>query len=453
MKKIALAILALCLSTVSVFAPNRTRSQITTDINTKFGDNAAGDITPQDLREVTKDIIDSVPTFTDEPKANAPHTHLRTDISDLSVFGASGGSASIGLVPSPGGTAGTTRFLREDATWQTVSGGGGGTVNSVALAAPGEFSVSGSPVTSSGTLSLAWQSAAAGLVFGRPTSGSGVPTFTSLTAAHISDSTTDGRNFLTAASVAAQQALLGLLSAAYRDVPGSGNASATQVVLGNDTRLTQYYDEKTYQGTWDFDENASPAAGWTTSISGTGSAVGPIDSEQGAYGIHQIATGTTATGRGSYFRSSQAVRFGVMSYISRWRIRIPTLSDSGERFILRIGFGDQVSVDNTDGAYFVYDEATSANWRICTANNGLRTINTTSIAVNTSWELLEVRVNAGGTSVEFFVDGVSAGSPITNNIPTGSGRTCGLLMHVIKSVGTTSRTILMDRVNITAVAP
>lgn len=40
------------------------------------------------------------------------------------TFVASGASAAAGLVPSPGTTAGTTRFLREDATWELVPGTG-----------------------------------------------------------------------------------------------------------------------------------------------------------------------------------------------------------------------------------------------------------------------------------------------------------------------------------------
>lgn len=43
-----------------------------------------------------------------------------------SVFGASGTSHASGDVPDPGATAGTTRYLREDATWDVPSGGGGG---------------------------------------------------------------------------------------------------------------------------------------------------------------------------------------------------------------------------------------------------------------------------------------------------------------------------------------
>lgn len=37
------------------------------------------------------------------------------------IFGASGGSHSIGVVPDPGSSAGTKRFLREDSSWQHLS--------------------------------------------------------------------------------------------------------------------------------------------------------------------------------------------------------------------------------------------------------------------------------------------------------------------------------------------
>lgn len=44
---------------------------------------------------------------------------------DIPVFGASGASHSQGGVPDPGATSGTTRFLREDGTWQVPAGSGG----------------------------------------------------------------------------------------------------------------------------------------------------------------------------------------------------------------------------------------------------------------------------------------------------------------------------------------
>ncbi len=65
-------------------------------------------------------------------------------------------------------------------------GGSGGTVTSVGLALPASvFSVSGSPVTSSGTLTGSFISQSANLVLASPNGSSGVPTFRSLVAADI----------------------------------------------------------------------------------------------------------------------------------------------------------------------------------------------------------------------------------------------------------------------------
>ena len=53
----------------------------------------------------------------------------------INTFGASGGAHARGAVPDPGASAGTTKFLREDATWQ-VPPGGGGAVTSVSTTDP-----------------------------------------------------------------------------------------------------------------------------------------------------------------------------------------------------------------------------------------------------------------------------------------------------------------------------
>lgn len=67
-----------------------------------------------------------------------------------------------------------------------VTGGGSGTVTSVGLTMPVEFSVSGSPVTSSGTLAVSKTNESANTVWAGPTSGSpAVPTFRDLVAADL----------------------------------------------------------------------------------------------------------------------------------------------------------------------------------------------------------------------------------------------------------------------------
>jgi hypothetical protein len=98
---------------------------------------------------------------------------------DLPIFGASGSSHAPGAVPDPGATAGTTRFLREDATWAVPPGGGGsGTVTSVGLALPSSvFTITGSPVTGSGTLTGTFATQTAATVFAAPAGSTGAPSF------------------------------------------------------------------------------------------------------------------------------------------------------------------------------------------------------------------------------------------------------------------------------------
>jgi hypothetical protein len=66
------------------------------------------------------------------------------------------------------------------------SGGGSGTVTSVALTAPTQFTVSGSPVTTNGTLGFAWNNQVANRVLAGPTTGAdAAPTFRALVADDI----------------------------------------------------------------------------------------------------------------------------------------------------------------------------------------------------------------------------------------------------------------------------
>lgn len=128
----------------------------------------------------------------------------KTDYWDTSVFVASGASHAKGLVPDPGASAGSTKFLREDGTW--VVPAGSGTVTSVGLALPGSvFSISGSPVTTTGTLTGAFVNQNANLIFAGPTSGgAAAPTFR----AHV-----------------------------FNDIAALVGTGASNIAVGNDTRF------------------------------------------------------------------------------------------------------------------------------------------------------------------------------------------------------------------------
>lgn len=91
---------------------------------------------------------------------------------------AAAGTHTIKL-PIADGTTGQVLQTDGSGQWSWTSAGGGG-VSSVGLSLPAEFSVSGSPVTGSGTLTGAWASQSANLMFASPNGSSGAPSFRSL---------------------------------------------------------------------------------------------------------------------------------------------------------------------------------------------------------------------------------------------------------------------------------
>jgi hypothetical protein len=193
----------------------------------------------------------------------------------------------------------------------------------------------------------------------------------------------------------------------------------------------------------EFLNSTNSGGNFTTGVSGTGAVLSAIAAEPNHPGIVSVSTGTTATGRAGFGSNALCLRLGGGSLIYEALINIPTLSTSAERYIIRVGLMDTFTADAVDGVYFEYDEATSANWKICAANNSTRTKTITSVAVTSGWTKLYLELNAAGTNATYYANGTSLGS-VTTNIPTASGRETSIGAWIIKSAGTTARTFWVD---------
>lgn len=125
----------------------------------------------------------------------------------------------------------------------SCGGGGTGSVTSVALSLPAEITVSGSPVTTSGTLTGAWATQAANLVF-RSGNAGGTPSFTALTTADLPATTvlTSAANTYTAGAkqsfvVSATTAGAKLTPAALPSTPVEGD-----LAYNSSTHVFSYYN-------------------------------------------------------------------------------------------------------------------------------------------------------------------------------------------------------------------
>jgi hypothetical protein len=158
-----------------------------------------------------------------------------------------------------------------------------GTVTSVGLTAPGIFSVSGSPVTSSGTLALSLATQAANLVWAGPSTGAAAaPAFRSLVVADIPTG-----------------------------LPYAPSSAITTLLGSNNTWTGTNTFSSTLTGT--LTGNASTATKWATArtLSFTGDATGSGSVDGSANVATALSLATVNANVGSFGSASQVATFTV----------------------------------------------------------------------------------------------------------------------------------------------
>lgn len=158
---------------------------------------------------------------------------------------------------------------------------------------------------------------------------------------------------------------------------------------------------------------------WYVDVSNSGQVTGSFNgsgaNHPGVYQVRVLAADSSAA-----MGSSSLVLGGGYFEISMI-IMTPILSTGTNRFTTTYGLSDDFALSGTtNGLIFTYsDNANSGNW-ICTAvSSGVSTSVNTSVAVDTAWHKLTVKVDAAATVATFFIDDVLVAT-INTNVPSGA---------------------------------
>lgn len=165
-----------------------------------------------------------------------------------------------------------------------------------------------------------------------------------------------------------------------------------------------------------------------------------------------LTTGTSSTGTDTLVSSTgslsaSAFLFGGGTYTLTFYAKIPTLSTGTQRFSVKMGYMNNTTFASvTNGCWFSYaDNVNSGNWQGVTMKASTSSTANSTTAADTNWHQYKIAVNAGATSVSFYIDGAEiANSPLTSNIPNATNNEVGICFLILKSVGTTARTLEID---------
>lgn len=197
--------------------------------------------------------------------------------------------------------------------------------------------------------------------------------------------------------------------------------------------------------TFNFTTAAAPF-GWANTVSGTGAAGAQKASESGHPGIVRLQRGTTTTGRAAI--NVIAANYGPLLDANTvefecW-IRIDTLSDPTNRYMVRCGWFDSVSAP-TKGVYMevndVVNVTTPGAWVLVHRTGGVSTVtDSTSTPVATAWHRLKIVTISGNST--FYVDGNNIGT-VSGSGPQQGG---GIGVMIVGALGTTDRLVDVDYV-------
>ncbi len=338
----------------------------------------------------------------------------------------------------PGTTGTANQVLMTDGTgnlsWTTV-GTGNGTVTSVGLSMPSIFTVTGSPVTTSGTLSATLASETANTVLAAPNGSAGAPTFRSLVAADLPTSgvtagtyksvTVDTYGRVTTGTNPTTLAGYGITDS-VQDIAGTPGIqtgldaskpaapTAGTIYMATDTNKVYQYNG----GAWNAMGGSSGGGTVTSVATGTGLTGGPITTS----GTISLATPTVSTIGGVE---------AVTPVAHEW---INSISTAGVPSLSQPSFSDLTGSVGAAQMPALTGDVTSTAGSTATTVVGIQGISVNSTAPTTSGQVLrydtgtskyvpnfigmaDIRSTVTPTT-PFFPNNCNAGQTLTYSSPT-----------------------------------
>lgn len=203
----------------------------------------------------------------------------------------------------------------------------------------------------------------------------------------------------------------------------------------------------------DFESNVLT---YSSAIHGSGTSISQYTGVSGlnVCGMMQINLGTTASkGCVRMYQSQFPYIFPTTGNIAEYHYSTYLMVNlvAGQTSWFRWGIGDGTTAGASDapflnGIYFEIDEALSPNYRCCCSSGGVTTSVTTSVVVpHFTLTKFMIKINAGASSIEYYINGVLVAT-ITTNIPRTT--MLGYQVYGHKNNGTSARSIYIDYIHI-----
>lgn len=173
------------------------------------------------------------------------------------------------------------------------------------------------------------------------------------------------------------------------------------------------------------------SAGWRTQVNGTGPDITIDPGEAGRPGIARMEAGTTAAARAAIYLGDSTLANNIHATGTQNQIDYGWVVRPGGSLLavnlerLQLGLGSEWSLDAEllNGIYWRYTPVGDTFWTLVTANGGTRTTSVSTVTPTVgTWNHLAVRITypGGVPTVQGFIDGASAGTAITTNLPAAS---------------------------------